>query len=418
MTESRPLLMIPGPVEISPAVLAAASEPPPGHLEPRLMHAFAEALAAMRAIWRASPDSLPLLLPGGGTLAMESAATNLVSPGERALVVSTGYFGDRMAEMLRRRGAEIETLAAPPGDAPGAAEAEAALVKADASGRPFKALFVTHVDTSTGVRIEPEAFAAAASRSGALSVFDGVCATGGERFEMAAWGADVYFTASQKALGVPAGLGLLVASPRAVAARRDLATPPPMTLDWLSWQPVHEAYEAGRPAYFSTPPTSLVLALAAGLREILAEAASPAAAVDRVLERHARAARALRAAWRSLSLEEIPARPELAADTLSALRFPAGVGAELVGEIRRRGVTVAGGLHAALAGTYFRVGHMGDVTRRREPLVRTVRAIAGALSADDDAVVERAVAAFDDEWSEGPTVGVEKGATRGAGVSA
>jgi len=399
MTESRPLLMIPGPVEISPAVQAAAAAVPPGHLEPHLMRAFADALGAMRRVWLASDDSQPFVLPGGGTLAMESAADNLVAPGERALVVSTGYFGARMAEMLRRRGADVEELEAPPGDAPTAAEAESRLAEAAEARRPFQALFVTHVDTSTGVRIDPRPFAAAARRHDVLSVFDGVCATGGERFEMAAWDVDVCFTASQKALGLPAGLGLLVASPRAIAARRALKTPPPLVLDWLSWLPVHEAYEAGRPAYFATPPTTLILALAAGLAEILAEGGSAAEAMERVVARHARAAAALRAAWHRLGLESVPRRPELTADTLSALRFPPGTGNELVGEIRRRGVTVAGGLHAALAGTYFRVGHMGEVTRRPEPLERTVRAVAGALSGDDAATVDSAVEAFAAEWS-------------------
>jgi len=397
MNPSHPLLMIPGPVEISPRVAEAAAKRPLGHLDPEFVASFRAALGALRAVWRAGDDASPFVVPGGGTLAMESAATNVVAPGERALVVVTGYFGDRMAEMLRRRGAEVETLEAPPGEAPETGAVAAALARGRDAGRPFKALFVTHVDTSTAVLVDPEPLARLAAEHGALSIFDGVCATAGERFEMAEWGADVYFTASQKALGLPAGLALWVASPRAMAARSALAVAPPMSGDWLTWQPVMTGYEAGAPRYFSTPPTTLVAALAAGLAELLEEAPGAEEAMASVWARHRRSAAALGAAWDALGLSAVPARPELRAHTLSALRFPAGRGNELVGAIRERGVQVAGGLHAALAGTYFRVGHMGEVTRARDPLTRTVRAIAEALGGD----VPGALRAFDDVWSRG-----------------
>jgi alanine-glyoxylate transaminase/serine-glyoxylate transaminase/serine-pyruvate transaminase len=403
---STPLLMIPGPVEVSPAVLAAAAAPPRGHLDPRFVDDFAALLAALRRVWRAGPEAAPFVVPGGGTIAMESAAVNLVDPGERALVVSTGYFGERMAEMLRRRGAEVARLEAPAGDAPSLAAIEDDLARARQARRPTKALFATHVDTSTGVRVDPEPIARLARRYDVLAVFDGVCATAGERFEMAAWDADLYFTASQKALGLPPGLALWAASPRALAARRALATPPPLALDWEAWRPVLEGYESGRPAYFSTPATSLVAAARAGLEELLVEAVEPAAAMAAAWARHERAARALRAAWSVLGLAPVPVRPELLAHTLSALRFPAGRGNELIAAVRDEGVQVAGGLHRELAGRSFRVGHMGHVTRDSEPLARTVRAVGAAVAGRGSAVAAAAVAAFEAAWSR-PARGAE-----------
>ncbi|MFL6194294.1 MAG: pyridoxal-phosphate-dependent aminotransferase family protein, partial [Thermoanaerobaculia bacterium] len=262
---THPLLMIPGPVEVSPAVLAAAAVPPPGHTAPRLLEAFGRSIERMREVWRADAASQPFILAGSGTLAMEVAAANLVEPGERALVITTGYFSERMAEILRRVGAEVVEIGAPVGEAPPAEAVREAL-----SRGPFKALFATHVDTSTGVRVDPEPLCRLAREAGVLSVFDGVCATAGERFEMAAWGADLYFTASQKALGLPPGLALMVAGERALAARAARkAPPPPLYLDWHSWLPVHRAYEERRPSYFATPATSLVLALETGLGEIV-----------------------------------------------------------------------------------------------------------------------------------------------------
>ena len=374
------LLMIPGPVEVSPGVLAAFSSPPPGHTSPALIAAFGEALESMRRVWLAEPSSQPFVVGGGGTAAMDMAVANLVSPGDRVVVVKTGYFSDRMAEMLRRQGAATLEIGAEPGGAPSPEEVQEALAAERAAGAPpWRALFATHVDTSTGVRIDPEPLARLAREHGMIAVFDGVCAAAGERFDMAAWDADVYLTASQKALGLPPGLALMVVSRRALAARAARSgTPPPMYLDWEVWQPVMRAYEERRAAYFSTPPTNLVLALAAGLAEIESEGAAARIAS------HARAAAALRTAWQALGLRPLPAREDLAADTLSALLLPDVEAASadapaVVARVAEHGVTVATGLLPDLRSRYFRIGHMGWVVGRPDLLRRTVAAVASAL---------------------------------------
>jgi alanine-glyoxylate transaminase/serine-glyoxylate transaminase/serine-pyruvate transaminase len=365
------LLMIPGPVELSPAVLAAAAGPPPGHTSPRLIEAFGSSIERMRQIWQADAASQPFILAGSGTLAMEAAAANLIEPGERALVVNSGFFSDRMVEILRRYGAEVVQVTAPVGDTPSAEEVREIL----GGSAPFKALFATHVDTSTGVRVDPEPLCRLAREAGILSVFDGVCATAAERFEMEAWGADLYFTASQKALGLPPGLALLVAGERALAARAARkSAPPPLLLDWDSWLPIHRAYEERRPSYFATPATSLVMALETGLGEILA------AGVAARVETQARAAAAMRAAWRALGLRLVPRTEAVTGNTLSVLYLPEGIdGAALLPKIAARGALVAGGLHPAVKTTSFRIGHMGYTVTRPDYLQRTVEAVGGAL---------------------------------------
>jgi len=374
--------MIPGPVEISPTVLAATSVPPPGHTAARLIEAFGNSLERMRQVWQADAASQPFLLAGSGTLAMEVAAANLVEPGDRVLVINTGFFSERMAEILRRAGAKVTELAPPLGEAPGTDEVRETL----RGGGPFKALFATHVDTSTGVRVDPEPLCRLARDAGALAVFDGVCATAGERFEMAAWGADLYFTGSQKALGLPPGLALMVAGERALAARASRrAAPPPLYLDWHSWLPVHRAYEERKPSYFATPATTLVMGLEAGLGEILEEGIAARIAA------HARAAKALNAAWRVLGLRTVPKSAAVTANTLSVLLFPEGIDASLLPKIAARGVTVAGGLHPAVKATSFRVGHMGYSVTRPDYLRRAVEAVAGALQ-DAGAAVDAAAA--------------------------
>ena len=369
-----PLLMIPGPIEVSDAVASATAIRPPSHVAPDFVAAHGRAIERMRAVWLASADSQPFIVPGSGTLTMEMAANNLVAPGEDALVVNTGFFGDRMVEMLRRRGARVHCVGAPIGGAPDAEAIDRALTET-----PCKAVFATHVDTSTGVRVDAQAIASLARRHEVLSVFDGVCATAGERFEMEAWGADVYLTASQKAIGLPPGLALLVASPRALAARQQLAAPPPLCLDFEAWLPIMRAYEERKPSYFSTPATTLVPALDVSLGEILAESHRSAQGIAARFALHARAGAAMRAAWAAMGLELL-CQPALAAETLSAIRFPEGVDASLVGRIKEHGVIVAGGLHPEVRGEYFRVGHMGEVVRHADQLLRAVDAVADALS--------------------------------------
>jgi alanine-glyoxylate transaminase/serine-glyoxylate transaminase/serine-pyruvate transaminase len=375
--------MIPGPIEISDAVFEATSIRPPSHLAPGFKAAFGRSLAAMRTVWKADADAHPFVVAGGGTLAMEAAATNLMDCGETALVVNTGYFGDRMAEMLRRRGVEVLQVGAPIGGTVDPAEVERA-VKGDL-GKPPKAVFATHVDTSTGAMTDPEPIARIARENGVLSVFDGVCATAAERFEQAAWGADVYLTGSQKAIGLPAGLALWVASPRAMEARAGLKAAPPMTMDWQVWKPVLDAYEREDNAYFSTPATTLIPALEVALAELLSEG------MDAVFARHQRAADKLRAGFAALGLERVAeASP---ANTLTALYWPEGADASALPRIKAHGAIVAGGLHPAIKARYFRVGHMGVVTADDAALERTLRAVAGGIGFDPSAI-DDAVAAF------------------------
>ncbi|MEO1335138.1 MAG: aminotransferase class V-fold PLP-dependent enzyme, partial [Myxococcota bacterium] len=162
--------MIPGPIEVSPAVRAAHDGPPPGHLAPTLIEAYGHSLALMRKVWDAPKNAQPFMVAGSGTLAMDMAAANMVRAGDRMLVVGTGYFSHRMEEILRRYGADVALIDAPPGEAVLLTEVEAALERE----KP-KAVFVTHVDTSTGVRMNAQAVAKLANAAGAMTVVDGVC---------------------------------------------------------------------------------------------------------------------------------------------------------------------------------------------------------------------------------------------------
>jgi alanine-glyoxylate transaminase/serine-glyoxylate transaminase/serine-pyruvate transaminase len=329
--KNRTLLMIPGPVEFEPAVLAAMGAPTTGHLAVNFIEAFGQALEKMRKVWL-SDDGQPFVLAGSGTLAMDSAVANLIEPGDKALVVNTGFFSDRFAALLERYGAQVTQVGAAVGSRPALEEVEEALRQAK-----YKLVTVTQVDTSTAVLADVQGVAALAHQHGALLVVDGVCSLAGEVLRMDEWGVDVVLTASQKAIGVPPGLALLVAGPRALQAFQQRKTPVlNYYADWTHWLPVMQAYEARKPAYFGTPAVNLVWALNVSLGQILAEG------MQARFERHAALGRACQAAIAALGLKQVPLQPDLAAHTLTAPRYPAGVsGAEFLAQVSKAGVTLA-----------------------------------------------------------------------------
>jgi alanine-glyoxylate transaminase/serine-glyoxylate transaminase/serine-pyruvate transaminase len=346
--KGRKLLMIPGPIEFDPAVMEAMGAATTSHVAPDFIEAFGQALERMRHVWLAF-DSQPFVVAGSGTLAMDMAVANLIEPGDQALVVNTGYFSDRMAAILERYGAEVDHVRAPLGDRPSTAEVEKALLHTQ-----YKVMTITHVDTSTGVLADVENWAKLSCELDTLTIVDGVCSVAGEELRQEDWCVDVALTASQKAVGVPPGLALLVAGPRAIETFRRRRHPvSSYYADWANWLPIMEAYEARRPSYFGTPAVNLIAALNTSLGQILAEG------MDARFERHRRMSRAVKAAVSALGLGQVPVRDQVAANTLTAPRYPAGVDSSLLGHVKAAGAILAGGLHPEIKAEYFRIGHMG-----------------------------------------------------------
>ncbi len=364
----RDLLMIPGPINFDPGVLRAMSAPTAGHTSPEFIALFGEALDMMRQVFLAL-NGTPFVIAGSGTLAMDMAVSNLVEYGDSALVISTGYFGDRMAAIMQHYGAELTTLTAPVGDIVPLDQIEGALKNVHP-----KVVALTHVDTSTGVADDVKTISQLARRYDALVIVDGVCSVAGMELQHQAWDVDLTLTASQKAIGVPPGLALLVASPRALEKYKARKQPVgDYYADWKSWLPVMEAYLARKPSYFGTPPVNLIYALHESLRQILAEG------IDARVARHKKLSDAFKAGVQAIGLKQVPVRADIAATTMSAIYYPDGVDAKVMGKIRERGIVVASGLHSAIRDKYFRVGHMGAVSHA--DISATLSAIEGALIA-------------------------------------
>jgi alanine-glyoxylate transaminase/serine-glyoxylate transaminase/serine-pyruvate transaminase len=345
----KKLLMIPGPIEFDAQVLDAMGRATASHVAPEFIAAFGEALQQMRKVWLC-PDGQPFIIAGSGTLAMDMAVVNLVEPGDRTLVINTGYFSDRMAAILKRYGCTVDEVTAPIGSRPDAEEVKAVLSK-----QSYKLVAFTHVDTSTGVLADARNYTLAAREAGALVVLDGVCSVAAEELRQQEWGVDVAFTASQKAVGVPPGLALLMASPAAIAAFQTRKTPVSnYYADWSNWLPVMEAYETGRPAYFGTPAVNLVEALRVSLSQIQAEG------IERRVQRHRKMSLAVKQAVSALGLKQVPETEAMAAHTMTAPYYPEGVDAAMLGSVKQGGAIFAGGLYPEIKTRYFRIGHMGS----------------------------------------------------------
>jgi alanine-glyoxylate transaminase/serine-glyoxylate transaminase/serine-pyruvate transaminase len=361
--------MIPGPVEFTPEVLRAMGMATTSHLAPNFIEMFDQALKRLREVFFC-PDGQPFIISGSGTLAMDMAAANLIEPGDKALVVNTGYFSDRFAAILEGYGAEVTQVPAPAiGDAPDLADVEAALKKG-----PFKLMTITHVDTSTAVGTDVKGLAALGRAHDVLVLVDGVCSVAGEVLYQTEWGVDLALTASQKAIGVPPGLALVVAGPRAMAAfRQRTHRVSNYYADWTRWLPIMESVEARTPLYFGTPPVNHIWALNVSLGQILEEG------MEARFARHRNLSQAFKVAMAALGMGQVPVRPDVTATTLTAPYYPEGVDASVLGQIGKAGVILAGGLYPQIKTRYFRVGHMGAVTA--SDILVTVGAIEAGLSA-------------------------------------
>ena len=350
--KGRKLLMIPGPIEFEPEVLQAMGMATTSHVATDFIEVFGNSLELMREVWK-SPKGQPFIVAGTGTLAMDMAAANLIEQGDRVLVISTGYFGKRFKDIFDRYGANTTILEAPAGEV---VSLEA--IEEELKTKQYKALSITHVDTSTGVLVDPKPIAKLAQKYNTLSILDGVCSVAGEEIDQDEWGLDVVLTGSQKAIGVPPGLALLVASKKAMEVWKKRKTPASnYYADWNNWLPIMKAYEERKPSYFGTPAVNLIVALETSLQIICKEGMK-----ERV-KRHQLLAKAFRAAIASLNLKILPERNELAANTLTAVYYPDKIdGNALRSKIANSNVIIAGGLLSEIKDTYFRVGHMGSVS--------------------------------------------------------
>ena len=377
------LLLGSGPSPVPQRVLDALAQPTVGHLDPVFGELMEETAELLRAAFRTdNRATLPLSATGSG--GMDALVANFVEPGDRVVVGVNGLFGERLADALRRAGAEVVRVEADWGRALDLADlAAAAEAGADA-------VCVVHGETSTGVCQPLDGLAERCRAAGALLLVDCVTSLTGQPVLLDEWGVDAAFSGSQKCLNAPPGLAPFTAGERALAKLRARRSPPRSWFFDLSLVLGYWDGEGGR-AYHHTAPVNMIYALAEALRLVAEEG------LEARWERHRRAHEALRGALAQLGLERL-ARDGEELWPLLAVALPdgvddSGVRAALLSE---HGIEISGGL-GPLAGRAWRVGVMGEGARP-EPQERLVTALAALLRRDPAPALE----ALEAGWATAP----------------
>lgn len=345
-TGGRHFLQIPGPTNVPDRVLRAMAAPTIDHRGPEFAELTKAVLPALGPVFGTSGPVV--IYPSSGTGAWEAALVNTLSPGDRVLMSETGHFSSLWSELAGRLGLQVEVI---PGDwRHGADPAEIGRRLAADEDRTIKAVCVVHNETSTGVTSRVPEVRAALDSAGhpALLLVDTISSLGSIDYRHDEWGVDVTVAGSQKGLMLPPGLGFNAVSEKALAASRSAGLP----RSYWDWDPIIAANARGFFPY--TPATNLLY----GLREactMLAEEGLP-----NVFARHQRHAAATRAAVRAWGLETLCADEREHSGSLTAILLPAGHDADEVRRIilERFDMSLGAGL-GRLAGTVFRIGHLG-----------------------------------------------------------
>jgi serine---pyruvate transaminase len=371
MPEKR-YLVTPGPTPVPPEVLAATALPIIHHRGPDFRAALARVIERLKQVFLTEQEMLTFTSAGTGV--MESAMQNLCSPGDRVLVVSHGYFGERFAALADAYGCDLVHLRYGWGESPNADEVGEKLEKIGGA----KAVFLTHSDTSTGVVSDLRSIAERLNGTEAMIVVDAISSLAAVPVETDAWGLDVVITSSHKALMCPPGLAFASVSERAFETARAATTP----RFYFDWERTRAAQEKGENPF--SPAISLYLGLDVALGMILDEGLGAA------YERHVRLGRACRAGVRAMGLELFSPDEDRAA-VVTAIRMPSDVdGQAVVLSMRERsGVTIIGG-QGEVRGKIVRIGHIGYVDVFD---VTTALAALELAMVEAGADVERAVAA-------------------------
>jgi serine---pyruvate transaminase len=342
MPEKR-YLVTPGPTPVPPEVLAATAKPMIHHRGPDFRATLARVIERLKQVFLTENEMLTFTSAGTGV--MESALQNLTSPGDRVLVVSHGYFGERFAALADVYGCDLTHLRYAWGETPSADEVGE---KLDEMGGA-KVVFLTHSDTSTGVVSDIRTIAERLNGTDAIVVVDAISSLAAVPLETDAWGLDVVITSSHKALMCPPGLAFASVSERAFEAARSATAP----RYYFDWERTRAAQGKGENPF--SPAISLYLGLDVALGMLLEEG------LEGAFERHVRLGRACRAGVKAMGLELFSPDEDRAA-VVTAIRMPADVdGQAVVLSMRERsGVTIIGG-QGEVRGKIVRIGHIGYV---------------------------------------------------------
>ncbi len=335
-------LLTPGPTPIPPQVSQEEAKPIIHHRTPQFQAVIKEVSEGLKYVFQTASDVY--ILASSGTGAMEAAVVNLLSPGDIAITVEGGKFGERWTEICQAYCVTAEVIKVEWGKAVDPKEIE----KRIKNNPKIKAVFTTLCETSTGVTNDIQAIGAVLKETGAVLAVDAISGLGAIDLKTDAWSVDVCVSGSQKGLMLPPGLAFISLSPKAWKLAEAAKSP----RYYFDMRAAKKALEKTDTPY--TPAISLIIALAESLRMMKEDG------LENVFARHRKMADATRSAMKALGLELFA--PTAASDVVTAVKVPAGIdGEKLVKTMRDTyRVTIAGG-QAELKGKVFRFAHMGFI---------------------------------------------------------
>jgi len=341
---NRPeIILAPGPTPIPPEVSLAQGSPLVYHRGPGFGRLMRNVTGRLHELYRAQDASI-LLMTSSGTGGLESAVTNVLSPGDDVLVPLAGFFSERWMKLAESYGLKVRTVEYEWGRRVDPRDVASALAE-----QPVKAVLLTQSETSTGVIQPIEELAGVARQAGALVIVDCVSSLGAVPFEFDGWGIDVAVGGSQKALSASPGIAFVAVSERAWEAHRS-STLPRFYFDWSTYQRFAELPEPENPW---TPAISVMQGLEAALELYFQDG------VDEALKRHQTLSRAVKDGVRAMGLELFGEGLERNW-TVTAIRAPEGIDADTISDRIRSdfGCVLAPG-QGPLKGRVFRIGHFG-----------------------------------------------------------
>ncbi|MFC1621745.1 pyridoxal-phosphate-dependent aminotransferase family protein [Candidatus Omnitrophota bacterium] len=336
-------LLTPGPTPVPDEALSAMARPIIHHRTPQFQAILKETEEGLQYVFETKGKVL--MFASSGTGAMEGAVVSLLSPGDKAVVVRGGKFGERWSELCAAYGIEFVPIDVEWGKAVDPQEIKKIL---EAEGSKVKAVYVTLCETSTGVTTDIKAIAEVTKNTQAVLVVDAISALGAVTLKTDEWGIDVVIAGSQKGLMIPPGLAFVSLSEKALVLVEKSTLPK----YYFNFKTYKKSIDKNDTPY--TPAVNLIIGLNEALKLIKKDG------LENVVARHKKHAQAVRAAMKALGLELFA--PDTYSDAVTSVKAPEGVdSAKLVKTMRDKyGVGIAGG-QAQLKGKIFRIATMGYI---------------------------------------------------------
>ena len=336
-------LFTPGPTPVPPKTSLAMAAPIIHHRSPQFATVLAEVKENLKYLFQTQNDVL--ILASSGTGGMEGVVTNTLSPGDKALVVRAGKFGERWAEICKAYGVEVLNIDVEWGRCVKAEQIAHMLDK----NPEIKAVFVQAHETSTGVKFPLKEIAEVVKkRETTILVVDAISALGAMEIKTDEWGLDVVVGGSQKALMLPPGLAFVCLNEKAWRFVEESRLPK----YYFDFSKEKKSLEKNQTAY--TPAVSLIIGLRENLRQI------KQIGLENVIKYHQRLSDGVKMAVKAMGLSIFT--KENPSEVLTAVETPKGIDAQMIVKKLREeyGITIAGG-QSQLKGRIFRISHMGYV---------------------------------------------------------